>query len=461
MIHSEFSGGLGVTAEIAILNKTAVALAADSAITISAGADQHKIFDSADKLFELTPGDPIAIMINNDMSFMEAPLAVLIKEYRKDAPAFTCVRDAGQHFLEYLDDFAKHSPESIKLQGLEAALEGALRMVNDNAREAWIEAIRDPDTGGLKEAFTDSSEAAAEVASQKIDEELGRLEGLIAQLEPASFVGEGDVEFTQGEHETIERLTEEILVTATDDQKTRACEILKDAALKRHVARSTTGVIFAGFGSKELFPTLVSYEISGSIGNRLKYVQTNHIDIDREGVKARVLPFAQREMVERFLYGLDTPLRDQISTFCQKAVPKIGEQIVGLLDLEPDDRASVEAQIGSAEQAFLQGLEKEGFEAIQATSEGEIEDMVEFMPKPEMARMAEALVNLTSIKRRVSRGFETVGGPIDVAIISKAEGFVWVSRKHYFPRELNDRYFARMGAARKGRRKDDAEDMHA
>jgi hypothetical protein len=47
------------------------------------------------------------------------------------------------------------------------------------------------------------------------------------------------------------------------------------------------------------------------------------------------------------------------------------------------------------------------------------------MPKPELARMAEALVNLTSIKRRVSRGVETVGGPIDVAVISHAEGFVW------------------------------------
>jgi hypothetical protein len=31
--------------------------------------------------------------------------------------------------------------------------------------------------------------------------------------------------------------------------------------------------------------------------------------------------------------------------------------------------------------------------------------MVEFMPKPELAKMAEALVNLTSIKRRVSSAF--------------------------------------------------------
>jgi hypothetical protein len=70
--------------------------------------------------------------------------------------------------------------------------------------------------------------------------------------------------------------------------------------------------------------------------------------------------------------------------------------------------------------------------------------MVEFMPKPELAKMAEALVELTSIKRRVTRGMETVGGPIDVAVISQSEGFVWIRRKHYFPAELNSRYFSRL-----------------
>lgn len=40
----------------------------------------------------------------------------------------------------------------------------------------------------------------------------------------------------------------------------------------------------------------------------------------------------------------------------------------------------------------------------------EIENMVLFMPKRELADMAEALINLTSTKRRVSAESETVGG---------------------------------------------------
>jgi hypothetical protein len=59
------------------------------------------------------------------------------------------------------------------------------------------------------------------------------------------------------------------------------------------------------------------------------------------------------------------------------------------------------------------------------------------LPKDELAATAEALVSLTSVKRKMSRGPETVGGPIDVAVISKGDGFIWISRKHYFQPDLN------------------------
>jgi hypothetical protein len=65
------------------------------------------------------------------------------------------------------------------------------------------------------------------------------------------------------------------------------------------------------------------------------------------------------------------------------------------------------------------------------------------MPKQELASLAEELINLTSVKRKFSSGAESVGGPIDVALISRIDGFVWVGRKHYFEPSLNPRYFHR------------------
>jgi hypothetical protein len=57
--------------------------------------------------------------------------------------------------------------------------------------------------------------------------------------------------------------------------------------------------------------------------------------------------------------------------------------------------------------------------------------------------MAESLMSISSFKRRVTKDKEKVGGPIDVAVITKGDGFIWIKRKHYFSKELNPYFFNR------------------
>ena len=64
-------------------------------------------------------------------------------------------------------------------------------------------------------------------------------------------------------------------------------------------------------------------------------------------------------------------------------------------------------------------------------------DVIATFPKEDLAAIAESLVNLTSFQRKILREAETVGGPIDVAVISKGDGFIWISNgKHYFQKDL-------------------------
>ena len=51
------------------------------------------------------------------------------------------------------------------------------------------------------------------------------------------------------------------------------------------------------------------------------------------------------------------------------------------------------------------------------------------LEKSELAEVAESLIALTSVKRKITFYTESVGGPIDVAIISKHEGFQWIKKK--------------------------------
>jgi len=59
--------------------------------------------------------------------------------------------------------------------------------------------------------------------------------------------------------------------------------------------------------------------------------------------------------------------------------------------------------------------------------------------------MAENLVSITSIEKKMSLDIESVGGPIDVAVISKGDGFIWYKRKHYFDKEYNPHFNYKKG----------------
>jgi 20S proteasome alpha/beta subunit len=59
------------------------------------------------------------------------------------------------------------------------------------------------------------------------------------------------------------------------------------------------------------------------------------------------------------------------------------------------------------------------------------------MPIQDAIALAEFLVQVEAALSRFASGPQVVGGPIEVAAVTKHEGFKWVQRKHYYSSELN------------------------
>lgn len=59
-----------MTAEILVMNKHGISLAADSAVTISTGPGQNKIYNTSNKLFSLSKHEPVGIMIYGSADLM-------------------------------------------------------------------------------------------------------------------------------------------------------------------------------------------------------------------------------------------------------------------------------------------------------------------------------------------------------------------------------------------------------
>ena len=59
------------------------------------------------------------------------------------------------------------------------------------------------------------------------------------------------------------------------------------------------------------------------------------------------------------------------------------------------------------------------------------------MPIQDAIDVAKFAVETAAKFARYSMDAETIGGPVEVAAITKHEGFKWVARKHYYSQELN------------------------
>ena len=86
-----------MTAEIEIMNKEAIALAADSAVTMDREEGQ-KSFTSANKLFTLSKYYPVGVMVYGSASFMGIPWEAIIKIYRNRS---------GKQKFDTLEEYAK------------------------------------------------------------------------------------------------------------------------------------------------------------------------------------------------------------------------------------------------------------------------------------------------------------------------------------------------------------------
>ncbi len=127
-------------------------------------------------------------------------------------------------------------------------------------------------------------------------------------------------------------------------------------------------------------------------------------------------------------------LNDGLKSFAEKIAKASGGELAKIKDFQT---VVAEARKGMG-QSVLERARKDHAMPLRR--------VLSVLPVDEMAELAETLINLQSLKEKVTKRSESVGGPIDVAVITKSEGLVWVKVKHYFDIELNSRYLARLNA---------------
>lgn len=429
-----------MTAEIAIMNREAVALAADSAVTISQGG-APKIFASANKLFALSRYHPVGIMVYGNASFMEVPWETVIKRFRSRQGDTACatIQEYADSFVSFLEAELILAPEASQERYIERILSvyyaRMIREVLDG-----VENRRRRTFATLEEGQGLFREVAANV--------IGWHYRLWRTAPYAENMGAAAADGLRKQYRTIIRQAKEtyfgsLQTQTTSTQLTRLAGWILSKNTESPFSLGESGIVIAGFGEEQIFPSLRAIMIAGISGGKLKY---QHIESKSEdisvGVRSVILSFAQGEMVRSFMEGIDPDYRTYLVRAIDELLTDYPDIIINSLSAASDrekERLIGDAAMSAQDmvEAFLKECERIEYqrytEPVMSTVAG--------MPKSELPAVAEALINLQSLKRRVSQEQETVGGPIDVMLISKGDGLIWIRRKHYFDSSLNPRYF--------------------
>ncbi|MFO8078988.1 MAG: hypothetical protein R6V07_01670, partial [Armatimonadota bacterium] len=88
-----------MTAEAVVMNKQAVAMAADSAVTIGDG----KVFNTANKIHSLSPYHPVGLMVFGSADLLGVPWETIIKMFRQEIGQNS--EDVLEHYAEALLEF--------------------------------------------------------------------------------------------------------------------------------------------------------------------------------------------------------------------------------------------------------------------------------------------------------------------------------------------------------------------
>ena len=366
------------------------------------------------------------------------PWEVIIKDYRarrKDTK-HDSLELFALDFLAYVRDERTLFPEAAQRHHLEMTVGGYFMNIQDRV----LETIRNTMAPG----------------QNRTDKELQDLADTILEGEHQLWESARHTDGAEAKHgvavrakymDLIERVIAEVFEKFPLSKQ--GVDQLKDIGVwlsyrrpEGMAAPGDSGVVIAGYGQKDIYPRLRSYMLFGLVEGVLNFALDRKVDIGTD-VNATIVPFAQSEMVTTFMEGMDPMLSQTLENDLGKIFEQLPDAIVSSASTIGTDAAKeLSDTLKKATKGFMeryrQGLRKFQREKFIMP----VVHMVGVLPKDELASMAEALVNLTSFKRHVSRQAETVGGPIDVAVISKGDGFIWIKRKHYFDPKLNHHFLS-------------------
>ena len=422
-----------MTSQIAVFNLECVAVASDSVLTIANGRQQRTL-SSSEKVFDLGPAHRVVVLGSGEARFMSVPWSLLLQEWSSRlAQPLDRLSDYAADLVAWLGEQEDLFPEDVQEDYFSWLVHDYFSAV----RRHIIEALAERD---LEDAPWDSLDVQRCV-DEIVEEHIDRLRSLPERPDCDEV---SDAFFVSGRQgvvaQAFDRMFHDLPRTVRSDDWIRLH--IPALILGRHERFSRDSVIaFVGYGNADLYPGNQAVEFQGLINRRVRCRVREATQVTPCN-SSLISSFAQADAINTFLDAYHVDFLDRAHRTLDAILdehlnedddPSEHDPVGAALDeseddAEDDEFVEVERPLTARERAHRRL--QDDFD--QLSWERFVSPMlatVDSLPRADMARMAEALVGIQALRAASGGAQPTVGGPIDVAVISRAHGVQWLRRK--------------------------------
>lgn len=389
---------------VCIINRNGIALAADSAETL---AENKMFYNSINKVFSLSEKNICGAIIYGATAIYNVSIEQILKEFS----LFLNSKEKIDDFFDIINLFEKFIEDK------------KIYYKFDVAEKAYCEAIINQliiEWGNKIKSIIHDLEP-----QNKIDDYLFTLEQTVEQHQLANFDVSHHIDITyKAKYE--EYINSEIpLLNNFSSQKERLwnCVCKWMNCPSQNEINNSMGLFFAGYGQADAFPKYIHVDLLKVFNGKIKYKLIEKYEASNN---AKIQPLAQPDVILTFCKGISSTYIDFIP---EVTANLINSKIDNLPDsFTSEQKEELKSALSNCKIEILDSLTSK----IQDSNVTPLFKSVQLIPLSEMAFLAENLVNITSLRRMyvLDGNQQTVGGPTDVAVLSKGGGFKWVKNKN-------------------------------
>jgi len=392
-----------MTSQVILMNASGVGIASDSAMTFG----NRRVYDTAEKIFPLPAPHCVAILHSGAVFLQDYTYQGLISEWAKSLGSvqLRTVDLYQQNFLDWLTDNVNWFSNSKQL-------EWARQILDDRLNFLWRR-CRDKSNEGVTTATE-----IERVISSITDDLRNYPPNFGPQLQWLNYVMKEQQNYL---NEQIDYWFDD--VPFRDETKELLLEDIR-VFLEKGLFKDEAKLAFCGFGSNEIMPSYSTTVIRGVLGNIIIGLLTEAYQYDPHASWRHyaIIPLGQTKTIHEFLRGVESGMVDLVYQAVFDSVTETLETVKGHLG------ENYEQTLNGLHSKFQDVVKTRIDEQVSRRTD-KIAHVLPALPAVSLASYAGSLIDLVALRLSIDGEMNTVGGPIDTAMITRENGFRWVHHK--------------------------------